>query len=162
MKRYSINNFPSGNQILSSLVVNLPYKTDGFTTSPTIPKILDLPLGFRINSAILVRYFLQLMISLTAFMLSASVCILCFYLPVENQNKKLTSEIQTLTNQNLGLLANLQETTSYNRLFSNADSLSFVDSKETIYINANAINAPKQIKRSLAFKKYPSIQFAGF
>lgn len=162
MKRYPINNFSSGNQILSSLVVNPPYKTDGFTTSPTIPKILDLPLGVRINSAVLVRSFLQLMISLTAFMLSASVCICCFYLPVENQNNQLTSEIRTLTNQNLGLLANLQETTSYNRLFSGADALSLVDSEETIYINANTTSTPKQIKRALSFKKYPSIQFAGF
>jgi len=93
-------------------------------------------------------------------MLISSLCIIGVYLPVQNQNSQLFSAAKSLTNQKLVLLAKLNETTTYNKLFSNAKSLSLKDTEEIIHIRKNQYSY--RPNKSITFKKYPSIEFSGF
>lgn len=163
MKPYSrtINNeYMIKNQKLSSLVINTPYKVDSFTTSPRIAKLLTFPFGLRIDSYSLIKLVFKGAYSISLLMLFSSLCLIGVYLPVQNQNNQLFSAAKSLTNQKLVLLAKLNETTTYNKLFSNADSLSLKDSEEIIHIRKNqSVYKPN---KSITFKKYPSIEFSGF
>ena len=164
MESYSrtINDqFITRNQRLSSLVINTPYKVDSYTTSPRIAKLLTFPFGLRIDSYSLIKLAFKGVYSMSLLMLLSSLCLIGVYLPVQNQNNQLFSAAKSLTNQKLVLLAKLNETTTYNKLFSNANSLSLKDSEEIIHIKKKNQSVYKSNK-SIAFKKYPSIEFSGF
>lgn len=148
------------NQKLSSLVINTPYKVDSFTTSPRIAKLLTFPFGLRIDLYSLIKLVFKGAYSISLLMLFSSLCLIGVYLPVQNQNNQLFSAAKSLTNQKLVLLAKLNETTAYNKLFSNADSLSLKDSEEIIHIRKN--QSAYKPNKSITFKKYPSIEFSGF
>ena len=163
MKPYSrtINNeYLTRNQSLSSLVINQPYKIDSYTTSPRISKLLTFPFGLRIDSYSLMKLAFKGVYSTSLLMLISSLCIISVYLPVQNQNNELFSAAKSLTNQKLVLLEKLNETTTYNKLFSNANSLSLKDTEEIIQIQKNQVTYNQN--KSLAFKKYPSIEVSGF
>ena len=163
MKSYSrtINNeYFKKNQVLSSLVINPPYKIDSYTTSPRIAKLLTFPFGLRIDSSSLITLAFKGIFSLSILMLISSLCLIGVYLPVQNQNNQLFSAAKSLTNQKLVLTAKLHETTTYNKLFSNASSLSLKDSEEIIHIRKNQYSYKPN--KSVALKKYPSIEFSGF
>ncbi len=163
MKSYSRtidNEYISRNQRLSSLVINTPYKVDSYTTSPRIAKLLTFPFGLRIDSYSLMKLVFKGVYSMSLLMLLSSLCLIGVYLPVQNQNNQLFSTAKSLTNQKLVLLAKLNETTTYNKLFSNADSLSLKDSEEIIHIRKN--QSTYKPNKSITFKKYPSIEFSGF
>ena len=148
------------NQALSSLVINTPYKVDSYTTSPRIAKLLTFPFGLRIDSYSLVKLVFKGMLSMSLLMLVTSMCLVGVYLPVQNQNNELFSAAKSLTNEKLVLLANLNETTTYNKLFSNANSLSLKDTDQIIHIRKNQYSYKPN--KTVVFKKYPSIEFSGF
>ncbi|MBI3591869.1 MAG: hypothetical protein HY094_10885 [Candidatus Melainabacteria bacterium] len=151
------------NQILSSLVLNPPYKIDGFTTSPKISKIFSFPFGLRIDSYLLFKFIFQFMLSMSLFMTVSCFLILCFYLPIEKQNNKLLNTTRSLTSERYSLLANLQEASTYKKLFLNADIYSLKDAKKIIYIKQSGIKVQdKEDSRLIASSNYPVIQFAGF
>ena len=154
------NDYMRRNRALSSLVINTPYKVDSYTTSPRIAKLLTFPFGLRIDSYSLVRLAFKGMLSMSLLMLVTSMCLVGVYLPVQNQNNELFSAAKSLTNEKLVLLANLNETTTYNKLFSNANSLSLKDSDEIIHIRKNQY--AYKPNKTVVFKKYPSIEFSGF
>ena len=163
MKSYSrtINDqYLTRNQALSSLVINPPYKVDSYTTSPRIAKLLTFPFGVRIDSYSLIKLVFKGICSMSLLMLVSSLCLIGVYLPVQGQNDQLFSAAKSLTNQKLILLAKLNETTTYKKLFSNADSLSLKDSEETIHIRKNQYTYKPN--KSTTLKKYPSIEFSGF
>ena len=163
MKPYSrtINTeYLARNQALSSLVINTPYKIDSYTTSPRIAKLLTFPFGLRIDSYSLMKLAFKGVYSMSLLMLISSLCIIGVYLPVQNQNNQLFSAAKSLTNQKLVLLEKLNETTTYNKLFSNANSLSLKDTEEVIHIRKNQY--AYKPNKSLTFKKYSSIEFSGF
>lgn len=147
------------NPVLSSLVVNVPYSVDSYTTAPKISKLLTFPFGVRIDTLSLASIIFKLIISLSSFMLVASTCIIAICLPIQSQNFQLHSAIETLTNQKLGLIATLQESTDCNRLFANADTFSLKDSEEVLHINnTSAIKSANKLK----IKNYASLEFVGF
>ena len=148
-------------QMLSSLVLNPPYSIDGFTTAPKISKVLSFPLGVKVNSGTLFKSVFNLVFSLSIFMMVACVFVFSFYLPIQNQNTKLVSTAKSIANKKLSLLADLQEASSCNKLFSSASSFSFVDPQEIIHINASS-RSVEQARKPITFSKYPSIQFSGF
>ena len=147
-------------QVLSSLVINPPYKVDSSTTSPRIAKLLTFPFGLRIDSYSLVKLVFKGIYSMSLLMLISSLCLIGVYLPVQNQNNQLFSAAKSLTNEKLVLLAKLNETTTYNKLFSNANSLSLKDTDEIIHIRKNQYSYKPN--KTVVFKKYPSIEFSGF
>lgn len=151
-----------GSQVLSSLVLNPPYKFDGLTTSPRIPRTLTFPFGIRLDSQLLLKLSFQFILSMSSFMVISCALIFCFYLPVEKQNEQLTKAIKSLTNENYSLLANLEEVSSYNKLFFNAEKYSFKDAGIIFYSAASDDNYNKPNKKIISFNKYPSIQFSGF
>ena len=155
--------FLQRNQVLSSLVLNPPYKIDGLTTSPKISKILSFPFGLRIDSYLLFKLVFQFMSSMSLFMAVSCFLILCFYLPIEKQNKNLLNTTKSLTSEQYSLLANLQEASTYSKLFSNADAYLLKDAKKIIYIKQQNFKIKdKEDPTLIASNKYPSIQFAGF
>lgn len=163
MESYSrtINNeYLKRRQVLSSLVINPPYKVDSYTTSPKIAKLLTFPFGIRIDSYSLTRLVFKGIISTSILMLISSLCLTGIYLPVQNQNNQLYSAAQALTNQKLVLLAKVQETTNYNKLFSNANLLSLKDSEEIIHLRKN--NSSYSPNKQPKSNKYPSVEFSGF
>ena len=151
------------NPVLSSLVVNVPYSVDSYTTAPKISKLLTFPFGIRIDAASLFRLTYQGIILSTLFMTIASLSILCFYLPLQKQNEELFTTAKSLTNKKFSLLVKVQEASSYNKLFSNANTFSLKDTQETIYLNKTNQNTGTETPKSLiSFNKYPSIQFSGY
>ena len=148
------------NQMLKSLVLNVPTSVDSFSTSPTISKVFSFPLGIKVSSTTLIKsifnliFFLSIMMTVTCFLL------LSFYLPIQAKNYKLYSTAKIITGKKFSLLVNLQEASSYTKLFSASELLSFVDPEEVIHVNNNN-SRYTQIKKTLKIK-YPSIQFAGF
>lgn len=151
----------SQNQILRSLVLNPPYRIDGFTTSPKISKVFSFPYGLRIDSHAFFRSIFQLVFMLSLFMSISCVFLLCFYLPIQNQNVELFNTAKNITNKKLALLVDIQEASSYSKLFSSATSLSLIDAKEIIHINKPTHNV-KGFESPITFSKYPSIRFSGF
>ncbi len=163
MKSYSrtINDqYLTRNQALSSLVINPPYKVDSYTTSPRIAKLLSFPFGLRIDSYSLVKLIFKGIFSMSLLMLISSLCLIGVYLPIQTQNNELFSAAKSLTNQKLVLLAKLNETTTYNKLFSSANSLSLKDTEEIIHIRKS--QSSYKPNKPILFKKYPSIEFSGF
>ena len=150
------------NQILSSLVLNPPYKIDGFNSAPKISKIFSFPFGIKIASYLLCKLIYNCVISMSLIMAAASTCIFFFYLPVQNQNVHLLNNIKSLTNQKLTLLDNLQESTNYNKLFFKANVFSLEDSKKVIYLKADLKHSSKESLSTIFTNKYPSIKFTGF
>lgn len=148
------------NLMLSSLVMNPPYKIDGFNSSPKISKLLSLPLGVRINSSLLTKYAFSFLLSMSIFMLITSICIIFVYLPLQNKNTQLFNNIKKSTNNKLNLLTRLQETTSYNKLYFNASKYSFEEAEEIIHLNP--LISTESNKKIISINKYPTIQFAGF
>ena len=148
------------NNILSSLVINPPYKIDSYTTSPRIAKLLTFPFGLRIDSYSLAKIVFKGIYSMSLLMLISSLCLIGVYLPIQNQNNQLFNAAKSLTNHKLVLIAKLNETTTYNKIFSNANSFSLKDSEEIIRIRKNQSNYKPN--KSTVFKKYPSIEFSGF
>ena len=154
----------SNNQVLSSLVINPPYKVDGFTTSPKISKLLNLPFGVRIDSSLLLKLVYQGVISMSLLMTAACILILSISLPIQKENNYLLSSAKSMTNEKYYLLANLQEVSSYNKLFSGAKQYSLKDTNQIIHIQNNNKTQDKfsETPRLIALNKYPSFQFAGF
>ena len=147
--------------MLSSLVLNPPYKVDGFSTSPKIEKIINLPLGIRITSAALLRRAFRVIVSMSILMTVSSLLISSVYLPLESKNTELLKNIKQSTSQKLNLLATVNESSSFSTLFSNAERLSFEDTEEVININPSN-TAENKASQLISFNKYPQIEFAGF
>ena len=69
---------------------------------------------------------------------------------------------KVLTNEKYSLLANLQEASNYNKLFTNSESLKLKDTNEIIHL-ANTQEILNQTNKNLiVLNKYPSILFSGF
>ena len=149
-------------QELSSLVLNLPYAIDGYTSAPKIGKVLSLPFGIRIEKQAVLRYVFSLLFSMTLIMTLSCLLVLSISIPVQFQNKQFTKSTQRLTNKRLINTAKVQEATSYNKLFLTAETLSLKDPEEVIHIQTNSKNINKIQKKPTNVIKYPSIQFAGF
>ncbi len=148
--------------MLSSLVINPPYKIDGYTSSPKVSKTLTLPFGIRLTSALLSRLALRFTFSMSLFMALSCICLTCLNLPIEKQNNSLISSAKSLTNEKYYLLQELQETSSLSKLFSNAESNSLKDAEQVIYAKSAANNTNTKQNKLIAINKYPSIQFSGF
>lgn len=164
MRKYQIyrEEILQGNQVLSSLVLNPPYKFDGLTTSPKISKILSFPFGLRIDSSLIYKFVIQFAVSIPMLMTVSSLLLPCIYLPVEKQNTKLLTTAKSLTNEKLSLLVNLQEASSYNKLFSKLDAYPLKDTTNIIHVQTDNEDTTKQSTKVISFNKYPSVQFAGF
>ena len=150
----------SQNQVLGSLVLNPPYKVDGFNTSPRVAKTLSFPFGIRVDSYLLFRSVFNLIFSMSLLMAVSSMLIMCFCLPIQNQNNYMFQSLQSLTNKKFIKVVKLQEVSTYNKLFSNAAILSLKDPEEVIHINNT--KGTQIAMKPKTFDKYPSIQFAGF
>ncbi len=74
----------------------------------------------------------------------------------------MSKNARMLTNKQFALLAKVQETSSYNKLFTNANSLRLEDSKEIINLRNNTYSSTEQSGTFKTFSKYPSIHFSGF
>lgn len=140
-------------QMLKALVLNPPYKVDGFTTSPKVRLKADI--------YTICKSTFNIMLSLSIFMTITCFFVFSFYLPLQNQNTRLLNTAKSITNKKLSLLVNLQEVSNFSKLFSNTDSFSLVDPKEVIYVNSNP-QYSRQSKSHVVINRYPSIQFAGF
>ena len=75
---------------------------------------------------------------------------------------EMSTNARILTNKQFALRAKVQETSSYNTLFTNANNLNLEDSKEVINLRNNEYLATRQSKGFNTFNKYPSIHFSGF
>ena len=148
--------------MLSSLVINTPYKFDGHTTSPKVAKTLTLPFGIRLSSATLLIFGKKLFFSSSIFMALSCILLTCLYLPIEKHNLQVINSAKSLTNEKYYLLQNLQESSSYNKLFSNSGTYSLNDAQEVIKIKPLQNNDTTQKKKFISINKYPSIQFSGF
>lgn len=148
--------------MLSSLVINPPYKVDGYTSSPKVSKTLTLPFGIRLTSALLLKLALKFTFSMSLFMALSCICLTCLNLPIEKQNNLLISSAKSLTNEKYYLLQDLQETSSLSKLFSNAESSSLKDAEQVIYAKAAVNSTNTKQNKLIAINKYPSIQFSGF
>lgn len=149
--------------MLSSLVINPPYKVDGHTTSPKVAKTLTLPFGIRLSSATLFILTKKFFFSSSLFMAMSCVFLTCLYLPLEKHNLRVINSAKSLTNEKYYLLQNLQESSSYNKLFSNLGIYSLKDAQEIIQIKSSLSKTTTQKKnRFVSINKYPSIQFSGF
>ena len=146
-----IDNYRS--QMLRSLVVNVPTSVDNFTTSPTV--------GIKINSAHFLQSIFKITMSLSIFMTLSCLVISCFLLPLQNKNNILQDTAKTITNKKFNLLVNLQEATTYTKLFSASSLLSFVDPDEVIHVSNKQL-ALVQSKKKIKINNYPPLQFAGF
>ena len=150
----------SRNQVLSSLIDNPPYNIDYITTAPRVSKLLTFPFGLRIDSYSFFKLIFKSIYSMSLLMVITSVCIISISLPLQVKNIQLSSDAKSLANQKLGLVANLQETTNYNKLFSNAAVFSLKDTEENIVLIKNKHG--NKSSRLTNFKNYPPIQFSGF
>ncbi len=148
--------------MLSSLVINPPYKIDGYTSSPKVSKTLTLPFGIRLSSALLLKLVLRFTFSMSLFMALSCICLTCLNLPIEKQNNLLVNSAKSLTNEKYYLLQDLQETSSLNKLFSSAESSSLKDAEQVIYAKAPINSTNTKQNKLIAINKYPSIQFSGF
>ena len=92
----------------------------------------------------------------------ASLLILCFVLPIQHQNCQLLQKTKTLTNNKLIHIVKIQEASSYNKLFSSANTLALKDAQEIIHINGTNVTLQNEPNKLITFNKYPSIQFSGF
>lgn len=158
---FTKEDFMVKNQVLSSLVLNAPYKVDAFTTSPRIAKIFSLPFGIRIDSGLLLNCFFKSIFHLVALMIIASFLISSLYLYIQKENNQLFQSAKILTNKKLIQLASIQEASSYNKLFLSADMLSLKDPQEIIYIKPDA-RVLKNSKKLIVLNEYPQVQFSGF
>ncbi len=149
-------------QVLSSLVLNVPYRVEGFDTAPKISKLLTFPFGIRIDSLLLYKYIFKFVSGMSVLMVATCILITCFYLPLKYQNIEMSKNARMLTNKQFALLAKVQETSSYNKLFTNANSLRLEDSKEIINLRNNTYSSTEQSGTFKTFSKYPSIHFSGF
>src|SRR3989338_19476 len=155
-------NYIYKSQVLSSLVLNPPYKVDGFTTSKKVEKILTLPFGVKVSSRLLLRSAFNFIVLSSVFMIACCLFITCVSLPLQAQNFQLSDNAKNLANKKSVLLAKVNQASSYNKLFLNAELYKMEDSKEIIYVkNTNERNNNIYSKVN-QIKKYPSIQFAGF
>ena len=148
--------------MLSSLVINPPYKVDGFTTAPKISKLLTFPFGIRITYPLLFRLAFQLVLSVSIFMTVSCVSLICFSLPLQKKNFELLHTAKSLSSQKYLLLANLKEVSSYSNLFSTAETYSLKDAMEVYYAQTNNLESQKENIQYITFNGYPSIQFSGF
>ncbi|GEM_PF-1999816 len=163
MKEYkfkSSQEYLQNGQHLASLVLNPPYKVDGYTTSPRVSKLLSFPFGIRISRVDFIKHSFQLILSMSLLMLVSSIFISCICLPIEAHNNNLITTAKDLTKEKYLLQGNLEETSTYNRLFSNAEILSLKDTENVIYLSSN--NIPEVSTTEPLLNKYPLIQFAGF
>ncbi len=149
-------------QVLNSLVINTPYKFDGYTSAPKIAKVFTLPFGIRANTITILRAGFQFVFSASLFMVISSFLIMSLYLPLQNQNVLMLKNAKSLTNYQFSLEAKLQEASSYTKLFSNADNLSLVDSEQILRVNSNSNNLSEEKQNLITINKYPSLQFSGF
>jgi len=163
MKEYNFKpsqEYIQNGQHLASLVLNPPYKVDGSTSSPRVSKLLNFPFGIRISRVDFFKHSFRLILSMSLLMLITSIFISFACLPIEAQNNKLITSAKNLTKEKYLLEGNLQETSSYNRLFSSAESLLLKDTENIIYLSSN--NIPEAYTTEPLLNKYPLIQFAGF
>ncbi len=160
MKSFN-ENYIERQQGLSSLVVNVPYKINGFDTAPKISKLLTFPFGIRIDSQLLFKSVFKLVFSMNILMTVACVLTTCVYLPLKYQNVQMNKDIKSLTNKQFALQAEVQNTSTYNRLFSSADNLKFEDSQEIVHVRNNDYPIT-QAKSAVVFNRYPEIHFSGF
>lgn len=156
----SSKEYIQNSQYLTSLVLNPPYRIDDYTTSPRVSKILSFPFGIKISRVDFIKQFFQFIFSMSLFMLTACILIFCIYLPIEASNNSLITTAKNLTKEKYLLQGNLEESSTYNKLFTNADFLSLKDSENIIYLTTNNRIEKAGVKSFL--NKYPLIQFAGF
>lgn len=158
---FSKEEYLSRSQVLSSLVLNLPYKVDGYTTSPKISKLIAFPFGIKVDSYFLYRNAFHIMFSLLLIMAISCVSVICIYVPLNHHNVQLFDTVRSQTNERFALLAELQEASSYSKLFSGARLLSFEDPKEIIRVNSGD-QLLQKFKVYTTYNEYPSVRFVGF
>lgn len=149
-------------QVLSSLVINTPYKFDEHTTSPRISKVFSFPFGIRTDAISLFKTSFRFVSSMSLFMIVSCVIGLSLYLPLQAQNNVMLSNAKTLTSKQIALQANLQEESSYTKLFTNLDKLELMDSEQTLHVNNIENTTVVENNNLITFNKYPSLQFSGF
>lgn len=149
-------------QVLSSFVINTPYKFDGSTTSPRIAKVFSLPFGVRADAISIFNGSFKFISSMSLFMIVSCALVLSLYLPLQAQNNLMLSSAKTLTSKQISLQANLQEESSYTKLFTSLDKLELMDSEETVHVNNIKNNTKIENRNLITFNKYPSLQFSGF
>ncbi len=148
-------------QLLSSLVINTPYTIDHFTTAPQVSKLFTLPLGIQIDSPTLFKSLFNVLVSICLIMLLVCIVTFSIYLPIQNQNIQMLNSAKSMGNQQLALEVKLQETTSYNKLLSQASILSLKDAKDIMHLGNGLIKGIKSSK-IIIVNQYPSILFSGF
>ena len=148
--------------ILSSLVINTPYKFDESTTSPRIGKVFSLPFGFRADALAIFKTSFQFVFSVSLFIAVSSFFLISLYFPLQPQNNLLLTSAKRLTNKKFSLQANLQETSSYTKLYTNAEGFSLKDSQEVIHVNNISPIVAEEKENLITFNKYPTLQFAAF
>ncbi len=148
-------------QLLSSLVINAPYTIDRFTTAPQVSKLFTLPLGIQVNSATLFKSLFNVLVSICLIMLLVCITTFSIYLPIQNQNIQMLNSAKSMGNQQLALKVKLQETTSYNKLLSQASILSLKDAEDIVHLGNGLIKGIKYSKL-VVVNQYPSILFSGF
>lgn len=151
----------SKKQLLSSLVLNPPYRDSYLDTSPKIAKVHSLPFGVRIDSNVLCRLIFSTLIMSSIFMTIVCLFTFCISLPIQAQNTQLINKARSVSNNKLNVIVKLQEVTSNSRLFTGASLFSMKEPEEVIRVELNMTLAQREQKFT-RFNKYPSIQFAGF
>lgn len=147
-----LSNYKSRVQALSSLVVNLPFEKDTFSSAPKIVK-LDL--------AEILALIQKGIIGTFTFLFSSCIIFSCIFIPLQNQNARLLNTKKTLTNKQFSLLVKEQEASSYKKLFDSVTLLSLTEPKDIIHIrNNNFSNNNNQKSKNIT--KYPLIQYTGF
>lgn len=149
-------------QVLSSFVINTPYKFDEHTTSPRVAKVFSFPFGVRTDAISIFKGSFKFISSMSLFMIVSCILVLSLYLPLQAQNNLMLNNAKTLTSKQISLQANLQEESSYTKLFTSLDKLELMDSEETVHVNNIKNNTKIENRNLITFNKYPSLQFSGF
>lgn len=159
MKEYISTAGTGYNTKLASLVVNPPYQFDPYSSAPKISKLLSFPFGIKLDSASFLQLLFRGLSMATAILLISSIFLTAVSLPIKGQNVNLYSDTKMLAREKFSLLFNIQETISYNKLFSISRNLAMKDSEETLYTNS----IDEELKREFTFnKKSQDMQFSGF
>lgn len=147
--------------LMDSLILS-PIAGQNFTSAKTITK--SIPIEFKFDLISFLSNLYKIIFSTSIFMISFSIILLFFTLPLQNLNSLLLSQTKDLTTTNSGLLIKMQETTSYRKLFQAIEGFSLVEPKNVVYVNQSP-STNSIIENSFKFtnyKNYPSFNFAGF
>ena len=147
----NLSNYKSRAQALSSLIVNLPFEKD----------TLSSPKTFSLDLAYILTLLQKGIMSTFVFFLSSCIIFSFIFIPLQNQNIKLSNTKKTLINKQFSLLAKEQEVSSCKKLFDSVALFSLTEPKEIIHIKNNAaLNNSKNTTKDI--NKYPLIQYTGF